>query len=73
MILFPLALAAAVQSAPKTPPLPSDPREARYQRCVTLAERDPAAAKIEAGKRRLFRAAMPGAGLRDRAELERRR
>ena len=54
MILFSMALAAAVQSAPaKTPPLPIDPREARYQRCVTLAERDPAAAKNEAGKWRL--------------------
>lgn len=51
MILLPLALAAATQTAAK--PLPADPREARYQRCVALADRDPAAAKIEAGKWRL--------------------
>ncbi|MCT8001444.1 tetratricopeptide repeat protein [Sphingomonas sanguinis] len=61
MILFPLALAAAVQTAPKastrplpkpTAPaasLPDDPREARYQRCVAMAERSPAAARLEAG------------------------
>lgn len=61
MILFPLALAAAVQTAPKpatrTPPprtaaqpvqLPADPREARYERCVAMAERSPAAARMEA-------------------------
>ena len=54
MILLSLALAAAVQSAPaKTPPLPTDPREARYQRCVSLADTNPAAAKVEAGKWRL--------------------
>ncbi|WP_267434183.1 tetratricopeptide repeat protein [Sphingomonas sp. GM_Shp_1] len=57
MILLPLALAAAVQASPKpaarTPPppsaaLPADPREARYQHCVVMAERSPAAARMEA-------------------------
>ena len=61
MILLSLALAAATQTTPQikaqrapTPAaLPADPREARYQRCVTLADRDPAAAKAEATRWRL--------------------
>lgn len=53
MILLSLALAAATQTAPKPASLPGDPREARYQRCVAMAERTPDAAKIEAGKWRL--------------------
>jgi tetratricopeptide (TPR) repeat protein len=53
MILLPLALAAATQTAPKPAALPADPREARYQRCVMLADRDPAAARAEATRWRL--------------------
>ena len=57
MILLPLALAALVQTGAQTgapgatrPALPADPREARYQRCVTLAERDPGTAHAEAAR-----------------------
>ena len=44
MILILAALAQAAQPAAK----PVDPREARYDRCVTLARDDPAAARGEA-------------------------
>lgn len=50
MILLPLALAAAVQAPTKSSALPADPREARHDRCVATATRDPAAARAEAGR-----------------------
>lgn len=56
MILFPLALAIAAQPQAPTPAaakpaaLPADPREARHERCVATATRDPAAGRAEAGR-----------------------